>query len=79
MAEEKKYYWLKLKDDFFPKLIDLHDKIKDGLIQKNSINDLQDEVDIVVYKMYDLEYSEVLKIDPNFNLTKEEYNNYTIG
>lgn len=41
-----------------------------SLIEKN---------DILIYKDFNLSFENVLIIDPNFNLTKEEYDNYTIG
>ncbi len=38
----------------------------------------QDKIDLLVYKLYELSYNEVLLIDPNLNLTIEEYINYSI-
>lgn len=38
----------------------------------------EDEIDIVFYKAYNLTYQEVKIIDPEFNLTQEEYENYKI-
>jgi len=39
---------------------------------------LGDQIDIMVYKLYDLTYEEVKVIDPGFALSKEEYENYKI-
>jgi len=36
--------------------------------------ELEDKIDLFVYKLYDLNYDEVLIIDPNTNLTREMYN-----
>ncbi|WP_338791702.1 TaqI-like C-terminal specificity domain-containing protein [Bernardetia sp. MNP-M8] len=35
---------------------------------------LENEIDILVYKLYDLSYEEVLLIDSDFGLSEEEYN-----
>jgi len=36
----------------------------------------EQQIDVMVYKLYDLTYDEVKIIDPEFELTKKEYNNY---
>ena len=33
-------------------------------------------IDLMVYKLYELSYAEVLVVDPEFSLSEEEYNNY---
>lgn len=38
----------------------------------------ENEIDILVYKLYKLDHTSILIIDPNFKLTKEEYDNYQI-
>ena len=43
-------------------------------LKENSI-----KIDLLTYKLYDLNYYEVKLIDLNFNLTQEEYNNYQIN
>ncbi len=43
-----------------------------------SIDLLEVKLNIEVYKIYKLNYQEVLIIDPEFNLTQEEYDNYKI-
>jgi adenine-specific DNA-methyltransferase len=35
-------------------------------------------IDLLVYKMYDLTYDEVKLVDKDFWLSEEEYNNYKI-
>lgn len=34
------------------------------------------QIDIMVYKLYELTYDEVKIVEPQFALTKEEYDNY---
>ncbi|MBK8943645.1 MAG: Eco57I restriction-modification methylase domain-containing protein [Ignavibacteriae bacterium] len=53
---------------------------------KTKINQLQEEItktdneiDVMVYKLYNLTYEEVKIVDPQFWLSEEEYNNYEIG
>jgi hypothetical protein len=36
---------------------------------------LEKEIDILVYKLYDLSYDEVKIIEPEFAINEEEYNN----
>ena len=38
----------------------------------------EQRIDVMVYKLYDLTYEEVHIIDPNFPLSREEYDNYRI-
>ena len=70
-----------LKTDlkFQERLIKILDNIlsfkNDGL----ETSDLENQLDIMVYKLYHLNYQEVLVIDPAFNLTQEAYNNYKIA
>jgi adenine-specific DNA-methyltransferase len=33
----------------------------------------------MVYKLYELTYEEVLLVEPDFGLSKEEYNNFKIA
>ena len=45
---------------------------------KEQIDDTDKEIDIMVYKLYNLDYEEVKIIDTDFNLTKLDYESYTI-
>lgn len=60
-------------------------KLVDEIIQiKNNSNEhstieLENEIDILVFKGYQLDYDQVKVIDTEFNLTKEEYHNYRIN
>lgn len=42
------------------------------------INSLESQIDILVYKLYELNYEEVKIVDPGFSLTEAEYNNYQV-
>jgi adenine-specific DNA-methyltransferase len=56
----------------------------DEIIKKKSQNstcntfDLEIEIDILVYRLYDLTYDEVKVIDPEFPLNKKEYENISL-
>lgn len=69
----------------FPKInYDIQDKlsniVKDimALIENNidaNISEYESEIDLIVYQLYNLSYEEVLIIDPQTSITREEYNN----
>lgn len=42
------------------------------------VSSLENEIDKFVYRLYDLVYEEILIIDPNTPIAKEEYENYKI-
>lgn len=44
----------------------------------NTIKEYEQKIDLIVYKLYDLTYSEVKTIEPEFSMSEEEYNNYSI-
>jgi len=46
------------------------------IVNKLEINEATNLIDLLVYKLYDLSYAEVLLVDPEFSLSEEEYNNY---
>lgn len=55
-------------------------KLVDEIIEDQSIlNKNISLIDNLIYKLYDLTYLEVKIIDPEFNLTKDEYENYQIN
>jgi hypothetical protein len=41
-------------------------------------NDLENEIDLLVYHLYGLTYDEVLIVDPETPITREEYERYHI-
>lgn len=42
------------------------------------IKEYENQIDIMVYKLYDLTYQEVLTIDKDFSMSEEEYNCYNV-
>lgn len=50
----------------------------ENLEKQDAVKEYENQIDIMVYKLYDLAYSEVKTIDPNFSMSEQEYNNYTI-
>lgn len=40
--------------------------------------DLVKRLDILVYQLYGLTYDEVLLVDPNTSITREEYDNFKL-
>ena len=50
----------------------------ENLEKQDAVKEYENQIDIMVYKLYDLTYSEVKTIDPNFSMPELEYNNYTI-
>lgn len=58
------------------------EKIVKTILEKKNQNEAtllyENEIDIIVYRLYGLTYQEVLIIDPTFSLTQEEYDNYNI-
>ena len=45
---------------------------------KEQIDKTDNEIDLMVYKLYDLTYNEVKTIDPEFKLTKEDYEKFEL-
>ncbi len=56
----------------FVDIVDCILKAKAG--GKDTLNQ-ENRIDVMVYHLYELSYDEVLVVDPNFPLTKEEYKN----
>ena len=56
------------------------EKLVDEILKKKKANldttSLEKEIDVMVYKLYELTYDEVKIIDKDFWLSKEEYENY---
>jgi hypothetical protein len=55
-------------------LIELVEKIFPAKAQKQDTSILEKEIDVLVYKLYELTYEEVKIIDKDFWLSEEEYN-----
>jgi hypothetical protein len=60
------------------KFIYIVDKILDRKSQSKDTTALEQQIDNLVYRIYELTYDEVLVIDPAFPLSKEEYENIKI-
>ena len=46
--------------------------------KQNAIKEYEKQINIMVYKLYDLTYDEVLTIDKDFRLSEQEYNEYQL-
>ena len=46
--------------------------------KQNAVKEYEKQIDIMVYKLYELTYEEVLTIDKDFSLTEQEYNDYQL-
>lgn len=62
----------------YDKMISLIDQLLHELKIGNCIEDIKDEINYLVYKIYSLTYQEVILINPEFKLTQTEYDNYKI-
>ncbi|MDD5021833.1 MAG: Eco57I restriction-modification methylase domain-containing protein [Endomicrobiaceae bacterium] len=45
---------------------------------RNKVKEYEQQIDVMVYKLYELSYEEVLIIDKNFQLSEKEYNNFEL-
>ena len=46
--------------------------------KQDAVKEYEKQIDIMVYKLYDLTYQEVKVIDPNFQMDEETYNKYKV-
>lgn len=46
--------------------------------KQNAVKEYEKQIDIMVYKLYDLNYNEVLTIDKDFMLTEQQYKEYQL-
>ena len=62
------------------KLKDISFKIHNEKRQKQNLEttELEDKIDLMVYKLYELTYEEVLVVDKDFGLSEQEYDNFSI-
>ncbi len=51
---------------------------KNNVQKQQAVKEYENQIDIMVYKLYDLTYQEVLTIDKDFSMSEEDYNNYKI-
>ncbi len=59
-------------------IVELVDQILKLKKSNKDTTDLERRIDMIVYKFYDLTYSEAKIVDPEFWLSEEEYNNYKV-
>ena len=57
-------------------IITIVNKILENKKQNLDTTELENQIDLMVYKLYELNYAEVLVVDPAFGLSEEEYNSY---
>lgn len=53
------------------------DDYLENIDSQNKVKEYEKKIDIMVYKLYELTYEEILIIDKYFALSKEEYSNFT--
>lgn len=46
--------------------------------KQNAVKEYEKQIDVMVYKLYELTYDEVLTIDEDFCFSEQEYNNYQL-
>lgn len=46
--------------------------------KQEAVKEYEKQIDIMVYKLYELTYEEILTIDNDFSLTAQQYNNYQL-
>ena len=68
-------------------IIDIVDKILnltkqsnylENIDSQNKVKEYEEQIDVMVYKLYELTYEEVLTIDKDFKLSKEEFSNFKL-
>ena len=74
--EEFPYLKLDIDNNLQNKLIIAVDQIIEKKKLGEDTQELEDKIDIMVYKLYDLNYEEVKIVDPEFKLSEEEYELY---
>lgn len=60
------------------KFVDLTSLILENRKQHLDTKSLETKIDIMVYKLYELTYDEVLVVEPEFSLSKKEYEAFTV-
>lgn len=60
------------------RIIENVSKILENKKQNLNTTKLEIKIDIMVYKLYELTYEEVLVVEPEFSLSKQEYEAFTV-
>ena len=50
----------------------------DNIQKQQTVKEYENKIDVMVYKLYDLTFDEVKTVDPNFSMSKQDYNNYEL-
>lgn len=53
-------------------------KLKDLKTDDQEFKEIDSQIDLMVYKLYELTYDEVLVVEPNFGLSAQAYDNFAI-
>lgn len=69
---------VKAENNIKKKIIGLTEAISSKKAQNIETFSLEQQIDNLVYRLYDLTYDEVKVIDPEFVLSREEYENITL-
>lgn len=62
----------------YNEIVRLVDKILFNIENTIDITDIEIKIAIMVYKLYELTYDEVLVVEPEFSLSKQEYEAFTV-
>lgn len=74
LLENLKILPIKVDARYYNSLINLLDELYKTL---SSISDIEYQIDMLVYKIYGLSYADILIVDPETTIIKEEYDQYT--
>ena len=55
-----------------------NDDYQENIEKQQAVKEYENQIDIMVYKLYNLTYQEVLTIDKDFPMSEDNYNNYTV-
>jgi len=58
--------------------ITIFDEISSLNINNESTKSLEDKIDLMIYKLYELTYDDVIIIEPDFKFSKQEYDEFTV-
>ena len=77
----------KVNEDIQSKFVSIVDKIlvitqTDDYLEnqekQDAVKEYEKQIDIMVYKLYDLTYEEIITIDKEFSMSEQEYNAYKL-
>jgi adenine-specific DNA-methyltransferase len=58
------------------KVNDIISSILENHSNENIVKSLEEDLNLLFYKIYDLSYNQIKEIDPDFNLSEEDYTNF---